>query len=167
ETPFGIVNTFDVRKEISPTENILDLPDAEKKEHSLEVQVPFLQMSLKDFDLYPLTLGNVRADFLANDLESFCRRDDVIIIVSSDLSHYNDYLTAKKIDKETVESILNLDIEKMIESGDACGRTGILTLMFLAKSLGLKPTLLDYRNSGDTAGGMAGVVGYSSIAFHK
>jgi len=165
ETPLGQVDVFDIRKEIGEKDSIMDIPDAEATEHSLEVQVPFLQLSLKNFDLYPLFLGNIRPDFLANDLTEFCKRDDVIIIVSSDLSHYNEYTEAKKIDRETVEAILNLDIDMMAERGDACGRMGILTLMCVAKSLGLKPKLLDYRNSGDTAGNMDSVVGYASIGF--
>jgi len=165
ETPLGQVDVFDVRKEIAPTENIVDIPEAEMKEHSLEVQVPFLQLSLKNFYLYPLILGNVRPDFLANDLMEFCKRDDVIIIASSDLSHYNEYAEAKKLDGETIDSILGLDIEAMAERGDACGRIGILTLMCVAKNLGLSPKLLDYRNSGDTAGAMDSVVGYASIGF--
>lgn len=167
ETPLGQVDVLDVRNEIGASETIADIPDAEAQEHSLEVQVPFLQLSLKNFELYPLFLGNIRPDFLANDLMEFCKKDDVIIIVSSDLSHYNDYTEAKKLDNETINAILNLDIDLMAERGDACGRMGILTLLCVAKNLGLKPKLLDYRNSGDTAGGMDSVVGYAAIGFYK
>lgn len=167
ETPLGVVEAKDIRKEIGDTDNISEIAGADTQEHSLEVQVPFLQTVLKNFVLYPLVIGSSKADILAQDLVEFCKQDDVIVVVSSDLSHYLPYLDAKKTDTETLNSVAEMDIDKMIEVGDACGRTGILTLMFIAEKLGWKPKLLDYRNSGDTAGDKSAVVGYGAFAFYK
>lgn len=164
KTPLGLVDVKDIREEIKEKESIIDIPGAGLEEHSLEVQVPFLQMVLKDFVLYPLVLGNLRSDFLANDLLKFCKKDDVIVIVSTDLSHYMEYGEAKKTDLATSEAVCDIDVDKMIEIGDACGKTGVLTLMYIAKELGWKCKLLDYRNSGDTAGTKDQVVGYGAFA---
>ena len=104
---------------------------------------------------------------MANELTDFVQRRDVIVVASSDLSHFLKYLEAKKIDMETSEAICDLDIMRMTEMGDACGKAGILTLMNLAKNLGWKCEMLNYKNSGDTAGDMSSVVGYGAFAFYK
>ena len=168
KTPLGNVPVKDIRKELSIGDDddvFLDVPEAHADEHSLEVQVPFLQLSLDKFVLYPIAVGSIRPDFLAKKLENFVKRDDVIVVVSSDLSHYLSYDEATETDRNTLEGIIEMNIEKVIEQGDACGIKGILTMMFLAEKLAWKPVLLDYRNSGDTAGGKDKVVGYGSVAF--
>lgn len=167
KTPLGLVDAEDVRSEIGEKESIIDVPDAEVGEHSIEVQIPFLQVVMKDFVIYPLHLGHVRPDWMADDLLDFCARDDVIVVVSSDLSHFLEYNEAKKVDAKTSESICNLDIDEMTKSGDACGKGGILTLMHIANGLKWKCKMLDYRNSGDTAGEKDRVVGYGAWAFYK
>lgn len=167
KTPLGIVKVKDIRSELKKSYVIDDVHGADTQEHSLEVQVPFLQMVLKKFTLYPLVLGNLNSGFLAKELEEFCKKEDTIVIASSDLSHYLPYEEAKKIDFKTSSAICDLDIEKMNMIGDACGKGGILAVMHLAKKLGWKCKMLDYRNSGDTAGDKNGVVGYGSYAFYK
>lgn len=167
KTPLGLVEVKDVRDEIEEKDSIVDIPGAGLEEHSLEVQVPFLQTLLKDFVLYPLVLGNMRPDFLANDLLEFCKREDVIVIVSTDLSHYMEYEEAKRIDLATSKEVCSLNVEKMMEIGDACGKAGVLTLMHIAEELGWKCKMLDYRSSGDTAGTKDQVVGYGAWAFNK
>jgi hypothetical protein len=166
KTPFGLVDVKDIRSELKESEEIIDVPEANSYEHSLEVQVPFLQMVLKKFVLYPLVLGNLKPKFLAGELAGFAQREDVIVVVSSDLSHFLKYSEAKKVDMETSAAIYDLDIMKMSEMGDACGKSGILTLMNLAKELGWKCEMLNYKNSGDTAGDMNSVVGYGAFAFY-
>ncbi len=166
--PFGNVKVGDVRKEFKDeSENIIEVDDCDAEEHSLEVQVPFLQTVLKKFTLYPLVLGEVKSGSLADDLCEFCKRDDVITVVSSDLSHYLEYGEAKKVDYVTVKAVCDLDSEKMAELGDACGKTGILVLLNIARKLGWKCKMLDYRNSGDTAGDKDRVVGYGAFAFYE
>lgn len=167
KTPLGLVDVKDIRDEIGESDLISDIPGADADEHSLEVQVPFLQMTLKNFDLYPLVLGNLRSELLAEKLAEFCARDDVITVVSSDLSHYFPYEDAKKADHVTSKAICDLDAKTMEMDGDACGKTGILTLIHLAKKLKWKCKILDYRNSGDTAGNKDKVVGYGSWGFIK
>lgn len=184
KTPLGEVRVKDIREELSAEdwdpgasgvgsasepggddEIFWDVPEAHTEEHSLEVQVPFLQMCLEKFVLYPVATGSVRPDFLAERLVKFIEREDVIVVLSSDLSHHLSYEEAIETDRETLEGIVGMNIEKVVERGDACGIKGILTGMFLAEKLGWKPVLLDYRNSGDTAGDRSRVVGYGSVAF--
>ncbi|MGD0016136.1 MAG: AmmeMemoRadiSam system protein B [Verrucomicrobiia bacterium] len=134
-------------------------------EHSGEVQVPFLQKTLKNFTLVPVVTGEVDPEQMARAL--IAQVDDkTLVIASTDLSHYHPYDEARAKDKITTDAIVNLDIDRMKSSGDACGKTPVLALMYLAKQKGWKATLLDYRNSGDTAGNKDAVVGYAAIAFY-
>ncbi|MBU1151251.1 AmmeMemoRadiSam system protein B [Patescibacteria group bacterium] len=165
ETPLGEVVVRDIRDEIGECENIADVPGASDSEHSLEVQLPFLQMVLGDFELYPLMLGSVRGDILGEELSEFVARPDVIVVVSSDLSHFMPGNKARELDLATSKAILDLDIERFAEVGDACGRMGIVTLMYLAKKLGWKGKMLKYANSGDVTGDYSKVVGYGAYAF--
>ena len=189
KTPLGSVAVKDIRREIGggagsgsgggaggkpgggaevdedDDEVFLNIPEAHSEEHSLEVQVPFLQICLEKFVLYPIACGGVRPDFLAEKLAEFVARDDVIVVVSSDLSHYLPYDKAVVVDRATLDGITKMDIERVIERGDACGIKGILSLMFLAERFGWKPVLLDYKNSGDTAGDKSAVVGYGSVGW--
>lgn len=134
-------------------------------EHSLEVQLPFLQKVLGQFQLVPVVLGRVDpaevAKALARQLD-----DKTVLIASSDLSHYHPYDTARKLDQRCVKAVCDLDLEAM-QAQEACGKGPILVLMHLAKARGWQAKLLDYRNSGDTAGDKSGVVGYAAIAFFE
>lgn len=162
ETPLGQVKIG----KLPTTKNIIEDEEPHKKEHSLEVQVPFLQKVLKDFTLYPLCLGDVDPESLAKDLKDFVDQDDVIVVVSSDLSHYFDYNKAKKLDNEANKYIPALDIEKA-KNVEACGIRSVLTFMYIAKKIGLEGRFIDYKNSGDTAGDKDRVVGYGCYAFMK
>ncbi|MBT3864962.1 AmmeMemoRadiSam system protein B [Candidatus Peregrinibacteria bacterium] len=167
KSPLGVVNVKDARDVMSENSDdlLLDVPEAHTSEHSLEVQVPFLQIALEKFDLYPVVLGQVRPDFLAERFLDFAEREDVLVVASSDLSHHLPYEEALRADEETVTGIAKMDFDRVIERGDACGVKGILAMMFMAEKLGWKPVVLDYKNSGDTAGDKNSVVGYASIAF--
>lgn len=132
-------------------------------EHSLEVQLPFLQSVLTDFTLLPLAVGTATAETVAEVLEYLWGDDETLIVVSSDLSHYLPYATAQQIDNATVQSILQL--RQPITHDHACGGTPISGLIIAAKKHQLAPRLLDLRNSGDTAGTRGQVVGYAAIAF--
>ncbi|HEY5955005.1 MAG TPA: AmmeMemoRadiSam system protein B [Polyangiaceae bacterium] len=133
------------------------------KEHSLEVQLPFLQLTLGRFSVVPLVFGDVDSGAVEKRLESLVDKK-TLFIASSDLSHYYPYAAAKVLDHATVQAILALDTEAM-KTREACGKGPILALMQLAQSRHWKPTLIDQRNSGDTAGDRSRVVGYASIAF--
>jgi len=135
-------------------------------EHSGEVQVPFLQKTLKNFALVPVVTGEADPEKMARVLAGQVD-DKTLVLASTDLSHYHPYDEARAKDKVTTDAIVNLDIDRMKSSGDACGKTPVLALMYLAKQKGWKATLLDYRNSGDTAGNKDAVVGYAAIAFYS
>lgn len=140
-----------------------DTPDT--WEHSVEVEVPFLQKVLTNFSILPVVFGQVDpaqvAKAVAPQLDN-----KTLIVVSSDLSHYHPYDEAKALDSRCVQAMCNLNIREM-ESQEACGKLPILTLLHLARQNGWQARLLDYRNSGDTSGDKShGVVGYSAIAFY-
>jgi MEMO1 family protein len=138
-----------------------DTPDT--WEHSLEVQLPFLQKALKEFSIVPVVMGRADAKAAAAQLEP--RIDDkTLVVASSDLSHYQPDATARDLDAACIESILRMDTDWM-EQEDACGKIPILTLMHLARQKGWKPRLLEYKNSGDATGDKSSVVGYTAIAF--
>lgn len=162
ETPLGQVKIG----KLSTTANILEDETPYKEEHSIEVQVPFLQTVFKDFTLYPLCLGDVDPESLAEDIKDFVDQDDVIVIISSDLSHYYDYNEAKKLDSEANKCIPALDTEKA-KNIEACGINAVLTFMHIAKKIGLEGHFIDYKNSGDTGGDKDRVVGYGCYAFTK
>lgn len=167
ETPFGKTKiNKQICEELLKNKQMDFIPDSQASEHSLEVQLPFLQKTLKEFELVPLVLGEIFPDYIAEILQPYYEKDDSLFIISSDLSHYEPYETAKKIDRNTIKVITSLDLEKENQI-DACGRRGIQVAMRLAKNNSHKIQLLDYRNSGDTAGDKSGVVGYAALAITK
>lgn len=134
-------------------------------EHCLEVELPFLQTQLKAFTLVPLLVGDTSADMVAEVLERLWGGDETLIVVSSDLSHYLDYDSARRIDSNTSRAIEALSPEA-INQRCACGSTPLNGLLTVAKRYGLQAETLDLRNSGDTAGPRDRVVGYGAYAFH-
>lgn len=134
-------------------------------EHALEVQLPFLQAVLKEFTLLPLVAGDTHAQAVAEVLETVWGGDETLIIISSDLSHYLPYTMALRRDAATIKQILGL--HGVLDYDDACGAMPINGLLLAAKAHGLRPTLLDLRNSADTAGEPDRVVGYAALAFYK
>jgi AmmeMemoRadiSam system protein B/AmmeMemoRadiSam system protein A len=133
-------------------------------EHSDEVQVPFLQKTLKSFELLPVIFGQVDPEAAARVLADQID-DQTLMIASSDLSHYHAYAEAQELDRSCTKAVCALDVAKM-QTQEACGETPILTLMHLARMKGWQARLLDQRNSGDTAGDKSRVVGYAAIAFY-
>lgn len=133
-------------------------------EHSLEVQLPFLQEVLDEFSLVPIVVGEAPAEAVAVVIEELWGGGETLIVISSDLSHYQDYTVAKRQDAATSEAIENLQPEA-ISPLDACGRLPISGLLLVARKLGLSVTPYDLRNSGDTAGDRDRVVGYGAYGF--
>jgi hypothetical protein len=138
-------------------------PAAHAREHSLEVQLPFLQRWLADFTLVPLAVGDATAAEVAEVIERLWGGEETLVVVSSDLSHYHRYDDARAIDAATVRSILGCSAG--LDHEQACGATPIAGLLEVVRRRGLVPQLLDLRNSGDTAGDRSRVVGYAAIAF--
>ena len=137
---------------------------ADTWEHSVEVEVPFLQRTLKSFELVPVVCGEIDEEKAAGALLQILD-DRTLLVASSDLSHYYSYATARELDQHTVEAICRLD-PGAIGDGDACGHTPIRTLLYVAKQRGWQARLLDCRNSGDITGDRSRVVGYAAIAFY-
>jgi len=167
-TPLGKVKTL--KKEDFPRLqwNIDVQEDASihQPEHCLEVQLPFLQIVLKDFRIFPLLMGDIFPEKAA-ELLSPLLDDKTLLIVSSDLSHYLPYNEAKKVDQITTEAILQRDPVNFQKKGEACGRMPIATLMYIAREKHWQPHLLKALNSGDMTGDLSRVVGYASFAYNQ
>lgn len=144
--------------------NVKVIEQAYEMEHSLEVQLPFLQTVLDNFVLVPCVVGDARPEDVANLLEHLWGGPETLIVISSDLSHYYDYATAQKLDQNTTQAILNLQ-PNAIGDHQACGRLPVKGLLLAAAKLKLHPQVLDLRNSGDTAGDKSRVVGYGAYHF--
>lgn len=139
--------------------------EAHAREHCLEVQLPFLQQILADFTLLPMLVGSVGPQAVANALDLVWGQDETLIVVSSDLSHYESYQQAQQHDRHTSDVILTLDSVTLVGS-DACGCNPLNGFLQLAREKQLQARLLDLRNSGDTAGDKDRVVGYGAYAFY-
>ena len=132
------------------------------QEHSLEVQLPFLQSVLDEFTLVPLAVGDATAEEVAEVLNLLWGGPETLIVISSDLSHYLPYSQAQAVDENTVQRIL--DLTGGISHSQACGGTPVNGLLLAAQQHHLRPELLGLCNSGDTAGDKSRVVGYAALA---
>ncbi|MBF0106574.1 MAG: AmmeMemoRadiSam system protein B [Deltaproteobacteria bacterium] len=165
ETPLGRVPIDKKACEtITHFSQVGSLDEAHAEEHSLEVHIPFLQLLLKDFMLVPLVVGIAKPLEVSEVLETLWGGDETLIIISTDLSHHQDYETAKRRDAHTCEAIVNLKPQN-IRDDDACGRYPLSGFLHLAKIKNLNAETVDLRNSGDTAGSKNSVVGYGAWAF--
>jgi AmmeMemoRadiSam system protein B len=164
-TPLGNIEIDqDAVKFLKKLPQVIVSDAAHQQEHSLEVHLPFLQTLLKNFTLVPLVVGEASPQEVAEVLELFWGEPDTIIIISSDLSHYHDYETAKRIDAGTTYAIEHLELEK-IGPEEACGCRPLCGMLQLARTRNLSVNTLDVRNSGDTAGTKDRVVGYGAWSF--
>jgi len=161
-TPLGAI---DIDK--SAVEQVIQLPqvhimdEAHSLEHSLEVQLPFLQECLGSFKLVPLVVGDANSDTVANVLNLLWGGPETLIVISSDLSHYHSYEQARLMDEKTAHAIESFADEE-IDYDDACGRNPVKGLLKAAAEHHLHIARLDLRNSGDTAGSKDQVVGYGA-----
>jgi len=146
-------------------EGVIPLNEAHAQEHSLEVQLPFLQTVLGEFTLAPFVVGDAPDELTARLIEALWGGDETLIVVSSDLSHFLDYRTACKKDAATATNIESYQGEK-IGPHDACGYAPIRGLMKVAKQKNMEIERVSICNSGDTAGDKSRVVGYASYALH-
>lgn len=151
-------------------EKVCDLPQVFEYEqpfegeHSLEVQLPFLQLSLEKFRIVPFLVGDARTREVAQVIEHLWGGEETLFLVSTDLSHFLDYDRAKVEDAETTRAIEALRPESIAQT-QACGRVPLRGLLYEARRHGLKARTLDLRNSGDTTGPRDRVVGYGAYAF--
>jgi hypothetical protein len=163
--PFGSVRIDSAAMDlISALPQVQQLDKAHQHEHSLEVQLPFLQSVLTDFSLVPLVVGDCTAQQVAEVIETLWDGAETLIVISSDLSHYHNYEVAREMDQKTSQAIVNLAPEQ-IQFDDACGRNPVNGLLLAARNHDLHAQLIDLRSSGDTAGSHDRVVGYGSYLF--
>lgn len=138
---------------------------AHRWEHSVEVELPFLQQLFPEAAIVPLVVGSARAAEVAEALSVAWGDTETRIVVSTDLSHYLSYERAVAVDRETAETIASGS--GVLTDDRACGARAVNGVLALAPRLGLRIELLDLRNSGDTAGDRERVVGYGAFAFYE
>jgi hypothetical protein len=159
-TPLGTIPLDEEGQQMALNHSQVELSDdAHAREHALEVHLPFLQTIFNEFKLVPLVVGNAAPGEVAGVLRELWGGPETVIVISSDLSHYNDYATAVKLDKETSKSMEKL---QPLREGQACGLKAINGLLHFAREESLKLNTVDLRNSGDTAGPRDRVVGYGA-----
>lgn len=164
-TPLGdIPIDRNALRQLQDLPQVRELDQAHATEHSLEVQLPFLQEVLGEFALVPLVVGDAEPEEVDEVLERLWGGPETLIVISSDLSHYHDYRTAHQMDSSTSQAIEQLRYQD-VGYDDACGRNPVRGLLLAAQHLGLKGHTVDLRNSGDTAGPRDAVVGYGAYLF--
>jgi AmmeMemoRadiSam system protein B len=165
ETPLGTIAIDAAARQRLRELGLAGISDAaHAAEHSLEVQLPFLQVVLNEFELLPIATGLALPAQVARALEAVWNGPSTLIVVSSDLSHYHTYVEARQLDDQTKATILARRSD--LSDEQACGACGINGLLEVARHKALAVELLDQRNSGDTAGDRSRVVGYGSYSLH-
>lgn len=166
QTPLGTVPIDDeLKSRVLVDQHMVESDTPHASEHSLEVQLPFLQMLFDDFTLLPIALGSTAPPTVAGALAAVWGDDRTLVLVSSDLSHYLPYDQARAIDSETSAAIRRND--PTLTGEQACGCIGINGLSFLARQRGAQIEEIARCNSGDTAGDRDRVVGYGAFALHE
>ncbi len=165
-TPLGAIPIdFQAIASVRDLPQVVQSDAAHALEHSLEVQLPFLQKQLGDFSLVPFAVGMASVHEVGEVIERLWGGRETLIVLSTDLSHYHAYDEARRIDGATVSRIARLAED--LDHDEACGATPLNGLLAVAKRKGLGVRLLGACNSGDTAGGKDRVVGYSSFALDE
>ena len=133
-------------KLISANEKFINEPGAFEREHSLEVQIPFLQHTFKDFKIVPIVMGqpsfSLLEDFASTLNDLVGKRDDVLIVVSTDLSHYHDDTTARNMDRQAIETVSSMDAQRIykqcsMRKMEMCGFVPVTAALLYAKQKGL------------------------------
>lgn len=164
-TPLGVVPLDpEAVKQLCALPQVRVLDDAHADEHSLEVELPFLQVVLGDFKIVPLVVGDASGEDVSEVVEALWGGEETRFVISSDLSHYHSYTTARKLDAATSRAVEALRPAEIAED-QACGRIAIRGMLRAAERHQLRAHTLDLRNSGDTAGPRSAVVGYGAWEF--
>ncbi|OGX08003.1 MAG: hypothetical protein A2Y06_00915 [Omnitrophica WOR_2 bacterium GWA2_37_7] len=178
KTPLGNVDVdLDFANKLEPLNDKFAFEEkAFAREHSLEVQIPFLQKTFKDFKIVPVIVGQISAQTLKDFAQALIKiigdRKDVLIVASTDLSHYHDDEFARNMDRKTIEAIKSLDVQALVEGSylrtlELCGSLPVAISMVYAKLKGLNNfEVLTYANSGDVSGDKSNVVGYVSAIMY-
>lgn len=166
ETPLGTVPLDQAALgELRRLPGVVVSDEPHALEHSLEVQLPFIQLLAPEAKIVPIVAGQATPDEVDAVLDVLWNGDETLIVVSSDLSHYSSYATAQTRDAATARAIL--DCREDLKGHQACGCVVINGLARTIRKRGLGPELLDLRNSGDTAGDKQRVVGYGAFGFYN
>lgn len=161
-TPLGLVPV-----DGAAVASLLDIPGvmllepAFENEHGIEVHLPFLQHALHDFSVVPLIVGDATPETVEAVLTRLWGGPETLVVISSDLSHYERYERARELDGATMK-LIETHRHDRLETQFACGQRAIAGLLRRAAALDLRVTTLDVRNSGDTAGDRDRVVGYGA-----
>ena len=162
ETPLGqVALDRDAIDQVVKLSEVFVYDHAHEQEHCLEVHLPFLQETLGEFKLVPLVVGSATPEEVADALDTLWGGPETAIVISSDLSHYLDYDSARALDAKTSRAIEDLRLED-ISPEQACGRIPLQGLLAVLKKQGMRCQNVDLRNSGDTAGPREQVVGYGA-----
>jgi hypothetical protein len=165
-TPLGTVPLDkEAARAVQSLPQVVTSDPAHALEHSLEVQLPFLQKMLGEFALVPFAVGMASVEEVAQVLERLWGGPETLIVISTDLSHYHAYDEARRIDHATIGRIASLASD--LDHDEACGATPLNGLLAVARRKSLAIRLLSACNSGDTAGGKGQVVGYSSFGLYE
>jgi hypothetical protein len=163
DTPLGRVPIdAAARASIADLRQVVTSDPAHAMEHSLEVQLPFLQRTLGPFTLVPLAVGSASVAEVAETIERLWGGEETLVVISTDLSHYHSYDEARAIDGRTLARIAAYATD--LQHDEACGATPLNGMLQVARAKGLAIRRLAANNSGDTAGGKGRVVGYSAFA---
>lgn len=178
ETPLGKID-FDkelARKIIKQNKNIIYDPHAHLREHSVELQIPFLQMTLKKFKAVEIVVGSqdyTTCEMLSNAIVNATKGKKLLVVASSDLSHFHSQKEAERLDNVVIDAVSKYDPKLLHEklsqnSCEACGGAPIITVMLITRKLGAtKAKPLRYATSGNTSGDYSQVVGYLAAVFYK
>jgi len=164
-TPLGLVMVDRIGlSDIVGLPQLTVYDEAHTREHALEVHLPFLQILFDSFEILPLVVGDATANEVVEILDRLWGGPETVVVISSDLSHYHDYKTAKRLDRTTATAIEEL---QPLRANQACGLRAINGLLLAARQRGLTAKTVDLRNSGDTAGPRDRVVGYGAFVFQE
>ena len=165
-TPLGTVPVDrEALRQVAGLPQVVASDPAHAMEHSLEVQLPFLQKTLGAFALVPFAVGEASVGEVAEVIERLWGGPETLIVISTDLSHYHEYDEARRIDGATLSKIMALATD--LDHEEACGATPLNGVLRVSKRRSLSPKLLAACNSGDTAGGRDRVVGYSAFGLYE
>lgn len=177
-TPLGKVpvDSALAQQLIFQPDHFISDPRVFEQEHALEVQIPFLQKTFQDFKIVPVIMGQCSLatceKFAQKLFDAIGQRRDVLVVISTDMSHFHKETEARDMDKKTLEAVVKMDARHVWEQCQSrkmemCGFIPVTTAMFLANKMGLKPEVLKYATSADASGDTSRVVGYSSVIFTR
>ena len=177
ETPLGIaqIDKKNADTLVENSEFIKYSSQGHKNEHSLEVQVPFLQVALANTKIVPMAVGNQSPDLidkLADTIGQTFKQKNILMVASSDLSHYHPYDAALSLDQQVEKLVAGYNIQELADrffsqAIEMCGGAPVLSAMIAARELGaINSKVLVYKNSGDVTGDHSAVVGYLSAVIY-